>query len=241
MAFDPWSTPGTQKQNLKWNYSKPNDPDYTTQVTGDIVEIRQIQTKNHMTGQYETWPDGNPKLSMLLVIDSDQLGGEFGYVFIPKGNAADAIRAGLRNAGIPDNTWANLQGKNITIMTNNDGAPYGSGRPRPWVVSVNGEGTKPFRGMFPFEPKQNQQAPQGNQMAGQPVQQNFANPQLQQAFNNASQAMHAAQFNTPQQRPQQYQQNPQYQQLNQAAQQGQQFQQQGGWADQDYYSSDVPF
>ena len=240
----------------------PQEMDYTETVTGDIVEIRQIQTKNHKTKQYEFWPDGNPKLSVLLVIDSDQLGGEFPFVFVPKGFCADAVRAGMRAVDIPDGTWANLQGKNVTIMTNNNNAPYGQHCPRPWTFSVNGEASKPFRGCFPFEPPKQQQrpqqgfqqqpqqwnqqpqqwqqpAPQQGQQQGQPVQQQFANPQLQQAFNNASQAVHNAQFATPNQG---FQGNPQYQQLSQAAQQGQQFQQQGNnWGGSGYYDDDIPF
>ena len=258
MAYndDPFATPGTKKQSFKWNYTKPNEPDYTEQVTGDIVEIRQIQTKNHQTGKYEFWDDGNPKLSMLLVIDSDQIGGEFPFVFVPKGACADAVRAGMRAVGIPDSTWANLRAKNVTIMTNNQGAPYGSGRPRPWNFSVNGESSKEFRGCFKFEPPKQQpqvqqgyqqapqgyqqMQPQGYQMSGQPVQQQFSNPQLQHAFNNASQAVHNAQFQTPNNPG--YQQSQQYQQLNQAAQQGQMFAQNGNdWGNQDYYSDEVPF
>lgn len=238
MAYDPFAIRGAQ-QNIKWNFSKPGEPDYTPSITGDIVEIRQVQAKNHMTGQKETWPDGNPKLNMCFVLDCPQLGGEVGWVFSPKSAAADAVKAALAAAGLPGNSWANMAQMNVTISTQ-DGV-YGSGHPRPWQVVINGPATAAFRGLFPFEPKQEQQAP-----AQQQQQPQFDNPQLQRAFNGAAQAVRQAQFNVPQgnyqpqPQPQQYQnfqQNPQYQQMVQASQPVQ-----TSWEDQvPYADADIPF
>ena len=216
MAYDPFAIRGAQTDRIKWNFSNPNEVDYKPSITGDIVEIRQVQAKNHMTGQRETWPDGNPKLNMCFVLDVPELGGEVGWVFSPKSAAADAVKAALAAAGLPGNSWANMAQMNITITTQ-DGI-YGSGRPRPWQVVINGPATAAFRGLFPFEPKQEQQPqPQPQPMQQQPQ---FDNPQLQRSFNAASAAVRQAQFNVPNPQPQyqNFQQNPQYQQMVQAAQ-----------------------
>lgn len=223
MAYDPFAIRGAQSDHVKWNFSKPGEADYKPSITGDIVEIRQVQAKNHMTGQRETWPDGNPKLNMCFVLDVPELGGEVGWVFSPKSAAADAVKAALAAAGLPGNSWANMSQMNVTISTQ-DGV-YGAGRPRPWQVVINGPATAAFRGLFPFEPKQEQPKAQ---LQAQPRQQQapqFDNPQLQRSFNAATQAVRQSQFNMPQQpyqqQPQQYQdfhQNPQYQQMVQAAQ-----------------------
>ena len=213
MAYDPFAIRGAQTDRIKWNFSNPNEVDYKPSITGDIVEIRQVQAKNHMTGQRETWPDGNPKLNLCFVLDVPELGGEIGWVFSPKSAAADAVKSALAAAGLPGNSWGNIAQMNVTISTQ-DGM-YGAGRPRPWHVTINGPATAPFRGMFPFEPKQEQQQ-------AQPVQQQpqFDNPQLQRSFNAATQAVKQAQFNVPNPQPQyqNFQQNPQYQQMVQAAQ-----------------------
>lgn len=220
MAYDPFAIRGAQTDRIKWNFSNPNEVDYKPSITGDIVEIRQVQAKNHMTGQRETWPDGNPKLNMCFVLDVPELGGEVGWVFSPKSAAADAVKAALAAAGLPGNSWANMAQMNITITTQ-DGI-YGSGRPRPWQVVINGPATAAFRGLFPFEPKQEQQSQQQAQPQPQPMQQQpqFDNPQLQRSFNAASAAVRQAQFNVPNPQPQyqNFQANPQYQQMVQASQ-----------------------
>ena len=220
MAYDPFAIRGAQSDRIKWNFSNPNEVDYKPSITGDIVEIRQVQAKNHMTGQRETWPDGNPKLNMCFVLDVPELGGEVGWVFSPKSAAADAVKAALAAAGLPGNSWANMAQMNITISTQ-DGV-YGAGRPRPWQVVINGPATAAFRGLFPFEPRQEQQPQQQAQPQPQPMQQQpqFDNPQLQRSFNAASAAVRQAQFNVPNPQPQyqNFQQNPQYQQMVQASQ-----------------------
>lgn len=244
MAYDPFAIRGAANNNIKWNFSKPKEPDYKPSITGDIVEIRQVQAKNHMTGQREVWPDGNPKLNMCFVLDAPELGGEVGWVFSPKSAAADAVKAALAAAGLPGNSWANMAQMNVTISTQ-DGV-YGSGHPRPWQVTINGPATAAFRGLFPFEPKpeQQQQQPQ-QQYQQQPVHQQpqFDNPRLQQSFQQATQAVRQAQFDVPQQRqPQQYgnfQQNPQYQQMVQASQPQQL--PYDGYEQVPYADADIPF
>lgn len=239
MAYDPFAIRGAQSDHIKWNFSKPGEADYKPSITGDIVEIRQVQAKNHMTGQRETWPDGNPKLNMCFVLDVPELGGEVGWVFSPKSVAADAVKAALAAAGLPGNSWANMAQMNITISTQ-DGI-YGSGHPRPWQVVINGPATAAFRGLFPFEPKQEQRPQQQAQPQAQPMQQQpqFDNPQLQRSFNAASAAVRQAQFNVPNPQPQyqNFQQNPQYQQMVQASQPVQ-----TSWEDQvPYADADIPF
>lgn len=237
MTYDPFAIRGAQSDHVKWNFSKPGEADYKPSITGDIVEIRQVQAKNHMTGQRETWPDGNPKLNMCFVLDVPELGGEVGWVFSPKSAAADAVKAALAQAGLPGNSFANMAQMKVTISTQ-DGV-YGSGRPRPWQVTINGPATSAFRGLFPFEPKQEQ----NQQQQAQPRQQQpqFDNPQLQRSFNAASAAVRQAQFNVPNPQPQyqNFQANPQYQQMVQASQP-----QQLPYNDYDqvpYADADIPF
>ena len=258
MTNDPFAITADKKKSIKWNFSNPNNPDYREAITGDIVEIRQVQSKNHVTKEREWWPDGNAKLNMLFVLNCEKLGGEVPWIFSPKSVAAQAVKQAMTAAGIPANSWSNMAQMNVTIRTQ-DGV-YASGHPRPWQVTINGPAESEFRGCFPYtggnkqefdqrqmQAQQQQMQQQGMQWAQQPAQfqphpqqyqqpmpqpqqqPQFGNPQLQRAFNQASQAVHQSQFDIPQQ---QYQQPPMM---------NQNWKQDDFYSDGGLYDQEIPF
>lgn len=226
MTNDPFAIAADKKQSIKWNFSNPNNPDYRESIVGDIVEIRQVQSKNHVTKEREWWPDGNAKLNMLFVLNCPDMGGEVPWIFSPKSAAAQAVKQAMVAAGIPANSWSNMAQMNVQIETKE--GVYAAGHPRPWKVTILGPAESEFRGCFPYtggnkqefdqrqmqaqqqqvqqqyqQQPQYQPAPQQYQQRQQQRQQQFGNPKLQRAFNQASQAVHQSQFDVPQQQDQQ--------------------------------------
>lgn len=200
---DPFAVAG-QSNKVKWNYSRPNDPDFCAAITGDVIEIRQVQRTNAMNQQPEFWPDGNPKLDVAFVLDVPALEGEALWSLKNYKNHATykAASKALMDAGLPTNSWTNFLGMNVTIAT--QPGTYGAGSPRPWQITINGPGSSETRGCKRWEPGSNDmasaqtQAPQGRGQQ-QHAQPQFANPNLQHAYNQANAAVTQAQFNVPQQ------------------------------------------
>lgn len=211
-----------------WNYSDQNKPGYMEMIEGTVVEISNPQSINYGTKKPETWPDGNPKRNLRLVLRG-RSGQELSWTFAPKSKAAEACLAALDPQGTrPQVSIEELLGKFIRIQT--QAGVYNAQNPRPWWITVQGDGeANMVRGLIDLS---NQQAP-----TPAPQQQTPAPTPLQQAQVAAQQAVA----------------NQNFQQANAAPPVTQQVQQAvanvanqvpveayGSPAEQ-YYSEDIPF
>ena len=172
-----------------WNYHDPNKQGYMEMIEGTVVEISNPQSINFATKQPETWPDGNPKLNLRMMIKG-RSGAELGWTFSPKGRGAEACLSALD----PNGTRAQVSieemlGKFIRVQT--QAGVYNSQNPRPWWVTILGEGDAgSVRGIVDLSARQ-APAPQPQQAPApqpQPVQQAPA-PQVQYAQQQAAQAL----------------------------------------------------
>lgn len=192
--------------NYGWNYSKPDKPDYSTQLVGTVLAIQEVQkmsfTMNGQPGAPEFWPDGNPKMNIRLALATES--GEIKtFTFQP---ASRAARMGQKKSVhmdlfhlTGDTDMMNLIGKTLCIQTQE--GFYGQGHPRPWFVSIVEGG--------PYEPA-----------GGLPSE--FKAPRVL-----ANAAVSGGQMNAPQQQPVYQQQYQQPQQQYQQPMQQQAYQPQG--------------
>lgn len=258
MARDPFAVPGEQSELTKWNYSNPNGDNYQLSIRGDVVKIAQVQVKNHMTKEREWWPDGNAKLNMLFIIQAED-GNRYPFIFSPRSTAADAVKAAMKQAGIPANSWANMAQMCIEVSTE-EGKFY-QGNPRPWHVKILGPGEAEFEGCEAYN------GPTKAEYEAKKLQQQSVGA-MQQAMNPQQQWQQQPQYQPqpqqqwqPQPQPQQFQgqgfqtpinvQNPQLQQSMQRAQAAvqmnngymQQQPQQPQWQDDTsmFYDQEIPF
>ena len=139
-----------------WNYSKPDKPDYSTQLVGTVLAIQEVQKRGFtMTGQPgapQFWPDGNPMMNIRLAL-ATQDGELRTFTFQPAGKKA---RMGEKRSvhmdlfALTGNTdMMNLVGKTISIQTQE--GHYGQGNPRPWYVSLVEAG--PYQLNMPLPPE----------------------------------------------------------------------------------------
>lgn len=139
-----------------WNYSKPDKPDYSTQLVGTVLAIQEVQKRGYtMTGQPgapQFWPDGNPMMNIRLAL-ATQSGDLRTFTFQPAGKQA---RMGQKKSvhmdlfALTGNTdMMNLVGKTISIQTQE--GHYGQGNPRPWYVSLVDAG--PYKLNTPLPPE----------------------------------------------------------------------------------------
>lgn len=231
----------------EWNYAHPENDEFSTQITGTVVEINKVQTLGYPNRTPQFWEDGNPKASCQIVIQG-QSGREKTWTFTPnkKGIPFNAVLKALIGYNPNAQSIDDLGGLKICVSTEMppQGYQFGAGNPRPWSVQILGPGDVPFRGCFDRIKEEQQRS----QMAmRQPVQQ----PQPQQYY----QPMQQQQYQQPQQQQyqpqmqQQYQPQPQphpQQQVDPMLQQamGQaygSYQNQQQYPDQGYYSQDVQF
>lgn len=213
MAINPGGT-----ANYSWNYSKPDKPDYSTQLVGTVLAIQEVQKMGFTTtgqpGAPEFWPDGNPKMNIRLALATDR--GEIKtFTFQP---ASKAARMGQKKSVhmdlfhlTGDTDMMNLIGKTICISTQE--GRYGQGNPRPWFVQLVDAG--PFKPSQPLPPEFKlpqvlaNSAVSGGQVQApqpqypQPVQ---FQPRQQQYQQPAYQPQ--PQYAQPVQQPMQYQQQP---------------------------------
>lgn len=160
-----------------WNYSKKTDDDgnpradYTPTITGDIVEMEQVQQTDFETGKPLFWKDrqksfeetDSPCLDFQIVVATPM--GELAWTFNPKAKktqqnpkglsqASQAIFEGMSSAGL-GNSLNILLGKNVTISTPEPpaGFSYSASNPRRWQFRVNGQGSAVPRGAFAFGEK----------------------------------------------------------------------------------------
>lgn len=185
-----------------WNYSDPQKDGYMEMIEGTVVEISNPQSINFGTKQPEVWPDGNPKRNLRLIIKGKS-GRELGWTFAPRSRSAEACLAALDPQGTrPQVNIEELLGKFIRVQT--QAGVYNSQNPRPWWVTIIGDGDAgSVRGMIDLSAQQ-APAPQP-----QPQSQQASAPQIQYAQQQAAQALGYQQQPAPQPQPAQQAPAPQ--------------------------------
>lgn len=181
---------GSSGSGNNWNYSDPNKQGYMEFIEGTVVEISSPQSINFGTKQPETWPDGNPKLNLCLTIKG-QSGRELNWIFAPRSRAAEACSLALDPQNQHEHVSVkDMLGKKVRVQT--QAGVYNSQNPRPWWVTILGEGDiQSVRGVV-----ENNQARPAQQQPAPPVQQQPA-PQIQYAQQQAAQALGYAQQPAP--------------------------------------------
>ena len=142
-----------------WNYSDNTKQNYMETIEGTVVEVSNPQSVNFGTKQPEFWPDGNPKRNLRMVIKG-RSGQELSWTFQPKGKATEAILAALDPQGTKTQvSIEELLGKFIRVQT--QGGVYNAQNPRPWWVTILGEGDAgSVRGLIDLsQPNRAQAAP----------------------------------------------------------------------------------
>lgn len=213
-----------------WNYAHPDKPGYMEMIEGTVVEISAPQKRNFQSGKPEFWPDGNPVLNLCLVIKG-RSGNELSWIFAPKSKAADACSLALDPTRTREQvSIEEMLGKFVRIQT--QAGVYNAQNPRPWTVTVLGDGdagsvrsvVKPQQSAQQQPMPQQQPAPQP-----QPAPQQQPVPQIQYAQQQAAQALGYQQAPAPQPQQPMQQQAP----ANQVP-----------YADDPtggYYDQDIPF
>lgn len=167
-----------------WNYSENNKPGYMEMIEGTVVEISNPQARDFNTKQPVFWDDGNPKRNLQLIIRG-RSGQELAWTFAPRSAATDACLGALDPQGTREQvSIEELLGKFVRIQT--QGGVYNRQHPRPWWVTILGDGeVNMVRGLKDLSQQQPQQAP-----APAPAQQTPPPPtQFQVAQQAAQQAV----------------------------------------------------
>lgn len=121
-----------------WNYSDKTKPGYQPAIEGTVVEISNPQAIDYVTKQPKCWPDGNP-IRNLRVTLKGRSGRELSWVFSPKSLSAEACLKALDPAG--DRDYVSIEemlGKFVRVET--EEGVYNQAHPRPWKVTVLGDG-----------------------------------------------------------------------------------------------------
>lgn len=157
MTLNP--TPSGDTHN--WNYSKPDNPGYSLELTGTVAAIQEVQASEFGKGGVPTgpafWPDGNPKMNIRLILVGPK-GGYRTWTITPAGKDA---KAGLKPhihvdlyklaGGVQ---FTDLIGKTIHVWTEAPpaGFGYGLGNPRPWHAELVDEGPYMVDPANPIDP-----------------------------------------------------------------------------------------
>lgn len=121
-----------------WNYSDKTKAGYAPTIEGTVVEISNPQAIDYVSKQPKFWPDGNP-IRNLRVTLKGRSGRELSWVFSPKSLSAEACLKALDPAGSRDYvSIEELLGKFVRIST--EEGVYNQAHPRPWEVTVLGDG-----------------------------------------------------------------------------------------------------
>lgn len=135
----------TSNESFNWNYSRPNDPGYSTELIGTVVAIQEVQAMNFGAGGKPTtpkfWDNGNPMMMIRIVLCGPN-GGIRSLTFQP---ASKAAREGKKKSLHLD-LFKLAGGKdmkdiiNKTIKISTEEGHYGLGNPRPWAVELVNDG-----------------------------------------------------------------------------------------------------
>lgn len=214
-----------------WNYSKPDQPDYSLEFFGTIVSVQEVQARDWSpaggVGRPSTWPDGNPKMNIRIGFADPQ--GQLKSITFQKAGkkqVADNVGLHMQFYNISGGNMSNLVGKTVHLWTwpvhPDDGTPLAGqqwqrGNPRLFGLEEWAEGQWELANPLPEEFKVPSlladDGAHGGQVQAQPQQ-----PPMNSQYYAAPRP--AAYFQPPvyqQPMPQQYpqpmpQQYPQYQQ-----------------------------
>lgn len=189
--------PNGMGTSVRWNYSRPDQPDYSTELVGTVVAIQEVQAMNFGNdGKVTTpkfWQDGNPVWNIRMAFAKED-GSLATWTFQPAGKAQrEGKKPSVHMAlfALTNNTdMRNLIGQTLRITTEEPAPGYrwGIGNPRPWKVEL-------LQNVGPFELAQE------------------LDPQYTVGQVLADTAASGGHYNTPQQQQQQQPMpNPQYQQ-----------------------------
>lgn len=126
-----------------WNATDPNREGYAPKLTGTVVAMQQVQatqwTRGDQPGAPKFWDDGSPVWDIRIVLVGEN--GGYRHKRFPmagkdqKAGKKPSLHMDLFHL-VNDTDMNNLIGKTISIWTNEDGAPYGQGNPRPWFCCL---------------------------------------------------------------------------------------------------------
>lgn len=203
---------GNSEERHNWNYSNPNNPGYSTELVGTVINIQEVQAReyssNGQKGNPKFWVDGNPVMNIRMIFAGPS-GGYRTWTFAP---ASKAAKEGKKKSvhldlfALTGNTdMMNLVGKTLRVSTQEPPAGFGYGvnNPRPWHVELVPDVVYELKEQI------------------DPI---YLTPRVL-----CDEAAHGGAYNAPQQQPQQYQAPQQYQQQPQ-----QQYQPQYQQAPQQY-------
>lgn len=179
---------GSESNSSFWNYGKPEKDDFSLSITGEVVEIRKVQSKVFGTKQPAFYDDGNPKMEIWVVLKTAD-GGEVAWANIrPKSNAMHAFQRALESAGKPGKNLIEVGGLIITAETQQppQGFTYGQKNPRPFRVKILGPGDSGFRGVVDTMNGKAKQQPKP-----QPSAVNYAAQQAAAAWGQPQQSTYA--------------------------------------------------
>lgn len=126
------------KKSNAWNYSDPDKPGYSTDLTGIIVGMDNPQARDFQTGKPVFWDDGNPRRNLRVFIATAD--GEKSVTFAPKSALYDAFAWAIVGAELDG--FADIVAYSVHLSTE-EGA-YNRKHPRPWEVALGqkNEGVK---------------------------------------------------------------------------------------------------
>lgn len=138
--------PSGSTTSNSWNYTKPNQPNYTQSLIGTIVAIQKIQaheyTQNGTPGKPKFWPQGDPVMNQRIALARPD-GSLVHFVYQQAGRKNKEQDTGIHMALFHltgDSDMNALIGKTIQLDTwdmvgaNGQIIKYGSGNPRPFTV-----------------------------------------------------------------------------------------------------------
>lgn len=146
---------GSSNKRKWWNHTNPQNEEFSTTITGDVVEITAVPRYIWNSQSIDRWPDGNPKIDMIItLLCTDGQERCFRVKFNTSKNEdywpniQRALFAAMRSAGLPGGSLSELGGLNITVATKQppEGFGYGPKNPRPYHCQVNGKAGAAFRG-----------------------------------------------------------------------------------------------
>ena len=178
-----------------WNFSRPDQEAFMPVLDGTLTKVSFSQAKNYDANQRKFtgpafWPDGNPKLMILLHI-TDLNGEVWLHEIKPKSSC-------LNEDWLPKSPNGSIEGflgQHIRIeaeqeVRTQDGRviPFGSGNRRHFTVSIVGPGLVASEGVdYESLERLSKARPQTPQPQGyQPVPQGIAAQQFQQQVQPAS-------------------------------------------------------
>ena len=145
-----------------WNFSRPNDDDYSLELWGTVVAMQEVQAREYnpnsnQPGRPRTWPDGKPVMNIRIGFASP----DGSLKTITFGKAGKAAREGKKFSlhmllfGLSGNNMTSLNGKTIHMWTwpadPETNQPWGQGNPRKFGAELVDNASYELNGELPPE------------------------------------------------------------------------------------------